>query len=65
MDKLRDFFAPIIIRFQDTDGLKETLDFLGRVDKAKIEPRLVGRANRVERLIAIELVRRGVKIWEV
>jgi len=62
--KIRTLFAPIIIRFQDTEGLEETLNFLSMVDHDKIEPALSKWVLRTERIIAKELVRRGVKIWE-
>ena len=61
---IRSFFAPVILRFQDTEGLKETLDFLGMVDHAKLDAKLSRSARRTERLIANELIRRGIRIWE-
>lgn len=61
---VRYFFAPVIIRFQATDGLEETLNFLDMCDKTKLEPRLVKFVERTQFLIAKELLRRGVRIWE-
>jgi hypothetical protein len=61
---IRSFFAPVILRFQDTEGLKETLDFLGMVDHGKLDSKLARWTRRTERLIANELIRRGIRIWE-
>lgn len=64
ISKIRTFFAPVILRFQTTDGLQETMEFLGMVDHSKIDPSLSKWVDRTERLIAKELIRRGVKVWE-
>ena len=56
----RKLFAPITIRYLDTDDLQETLSMLGMVEREKIGPTLA----RTEKLIARELIRRGVRFWE-
>lgn len=61
---IRSFFAPVIVRLQDTEGLQDTLVFLSMVQHDKIEPGLSRWVIRTEKLIAKELIRRGVKIWE-
>lgn len=61
---IRMFFAPLIIRFKDTDGLRETLDFLNACDKTKLDDNLVKFVDRTQFIIAKELLRRGVRIWE-
>lgn len=61
---IRYIFAPLIIRFKDTEALEETLDFLDMCDKSKLEPRLVKFVDRTQFIIAKELLRRGVRIWE-
>lgn len=61
---IRYIFAPLIIRFKDTEALEETLDFLDMCDKSKLEPRLAKFVDRTQFIIAKELLRRGVRIWE-
>lgn len=61
---IRYVLAPLIIRFKDTEALEETLEFLGMCDKTKLEPRLVKFVDRTQFIIAKELLRRGVRIWE-
>ena len=61
---IRMFFAPLIIRFKDTDALQETMDFLDACDKTKLDDRLVKFVDRTQFIIAKELLRRGVRIWE-
>lgn len=61
---IRYVFAPLIIRFKPTDDLEETLNFLDMCDKTKLEPRLVKFVDRTQFIIAKELLRRGVRIWE-
>ncbi len=57
-------FAPLIIRFKSTEDLEATLDFLDMCDKTKLEPKLVKFVDRTQLIIAKELLRRGVRIWE-
>jgi hypothetical protein len=61
---IRQLFAPITIRFQTTDDLEATLFFLSECNRDKLSDRLVKNVARMEKLIAKELIRRGVKIWE-
>lgn len=61
---IRYFLAPIILRFKDTEALEETLNFLDMCDKDKLDPDLVKFVNRTQFIIAKELLRRGVRIWE-
>ena len=61
---VRYVFAPIIIRFKPTEDLEATLDFLDMCDKDKLEPDLVKFVDRTQFIIAKELLRRGVRIWE-
>ena len=64
LSRIRYFFAPIILRFKDTEALEETLNFLDMCDKKKLEPDLVKFVDRTQMIIAKELLRRGVRIWE-
>jgi hypothetical protein len=57
-------FAPLIIRFKSTEDLEATLDFLDMCDKSKLDERLVKFVDRTQFIIAKELLRRGVRIWE-
>ena len=61
---IRQIFAPLIIRFKPTDALQETLDFLDACDKTKLDAKLVKFVDRTQFIIAKELLRRGVRIWE-
>lgn len=61
---IRQLFAPITIRFQTTDDLEATLFFLSECNRDKLSDRLVKNVARMEKLIAKELIRHGVKIWE-
>ena len=61
---VRYVFAPIIIRFKPTEDLEATLDFLDMCDKSKLKPDLVKFVDRTQFIIAKELLRRGVRIWE-
>lgn len=61
---IRYVFAPITIRFLPTDDLEATLDFLDMCDKDKLEPDLVKFVDRTQFIIAKELLRRGIRIWE-
>lgn len=62
--KIRFVFAPLILRFQETEELEITLEFLGRCDLDKLNADLAKFVVRTEFLIAKELLRRGVRIWE-
>jgi len=61
---LKQLFAPIVIRFQSSDDLEAALFFLSECNRDKLSDRLVKQADRMQKLIAKELIRRGVKIWE-
>lgn len=64
---IRQLFDPITIRFFKTDDLQKTLNFLGLVNKKNldlVDVKLDRYVERTERLIAKELIRRGIKIWE-
>lgn len=61
---IRHVFAPLIIRIQETDALEETLAFLEACDRSKLRPRLAKYADRLQFLVAKELLRRGVPIWK-
>ncbi len=61
---VRFVFAPLIIRFKDTEALQETMDFLDACDKTKLDAKLVKFVDRTQFIIAKELLRRGVRIWE-
>lgn len=61
---IRYIFAPIVIRFQATDALEETLEFLDMCDRNKLDAKLIKFVDRTQFLIAKELLRRGVRIWE-
>ena len=64
MNIFRRIFAPIALRFQDTDALLDALDVLGRARDAKnLRPDLRTTANQGEIMIARELVRRNVCFW--
>lgn len=56
--------APLIIRFKSTEDLEATLDFLDMCDKTKLDDRLIKFVDRTQFIIAKELLRRGVRIWE-
>lgn len=61
---IRYILAPFIIRFKGTDALEETLEFLNMCDKNKLDDRLAKFVDRTQFIIAKELLRRGVRIWE-
>jgi hypothetical protein len=61
---IRQLFAPIVIRFQPTDSLEETLFFLSECNRDKLSDRLIKQVDQTEKLIAKELIRRGIKIWK-
>ena len=61
---IRHIFAPLIIRIQETSALKETMAFLEACDRSKLSPRLAKYTDRLQFIIAKELLRRGVRIWE-
>ena len=60
---MRKFFAPIILRFRDTDALLDTMDFFNRFDDVDLEPRLREIVERGSMLVARELIRRKVRFW--
>lgn len=64
MERIRLFFAPITIRFFETDALIETMTFLDRCDRTKLEKSLADFTDRTQLIIAKELVRRKVRFWE-
>ena len=61
---IRSFFPSLIIRFRSTEALEETMAFLALCDKDKLEKRLADKVDRIQFIIAKELLRRGVRIWE-
>lgn len=61
---IRSFFPALIIRFRSTEALEETMAFLALCDKDKLEQRLADKVDRIQFIIAKELLRRGVRIWE-
>lgn len=60
---MRKFFAPIILRFKDTDALLDTMDFFQRFDGVDLEPRLRELVDRGSMQVARELIRRQVRFW--
>ena len=60
---MRQFFAPIILRFKDTDALLDTMDFFNRFEDVELEPRLRKLVERGEMQVARELIRRKVRFW--
>ena len=60
---MRQFFAPIILRFKDTDALLDTMDFFNRFEDVELEPRLCKLVGRGEMQVARELIRRNVRFW--
>jgi hypothetical protein len=59
----RQFFAPILLRFKDTDALLETMDFFNRFDGVDLEPHLRELVDRGSMQVAHELIRRKVRFW--
>lgn len=60
---MRKFFAPIILRFKDTDALLDTMNFFRRFDDVDLEPCLRKLVERGEMQVARELIRRKVRFW--
>jgi len=60
---MRKFFAPIVLRFKDTDALLDTMDFFNRFDGVDLEPRLREMVDRGSMQVARELIRRNVRFW--
>jgi hypothetical protein len=60
---MRKFFAPIVLRFKDTDALLDTMDFFNRFDGVDLEPRLREMVYRGSMQVARELIRRNVRFW--
>lgn len=60
---MRKFFAPVILRFKDTDALLDTMDFFQRFDGVDLEPRLRELVDRGSMQVARELIRRQVRFW--
>jgi len=60
---MRQLFAPIILRFKDTDALLDTMDFFNRFEDVELEPRLRKLVERGEMQVARELIRRNVRFW--
>ena len=65
MSFIRQLMAPITLRFFDTDGLIETLQFLEMCDRNKLGSSTAKFADRTQFLIAKELLRRKVKVWDI
>lgn len=64
MENIRIFFAPITVRFLETDALIETMQFLDLCNRDKLDSKLAGFADRTQLVIAKELIRRKVRFWE-
>lgn len=60
---VRQFFAPIVLRFKDTDALLDTMDFFNRFDDVDLEPRLRKLVERGSMQVARELIRRNTRFW--
>ena len=63
-DWLRQAIAPITLRFVDTNGLMETMNFLDMANRDKLEASTLKFMDRTQMLIAKELIRRGVPFWK-
>ena len=57
-------FPSLIVRFRSTEALEETMAFLALCDKDKLEKRLADKVEKIEFVIAKELLRRRIRIWE-
>ena len=64
MERIKLFFAPITVRFFETDALIETMQFLDMCDRDRLEGDLAKFTDRTQLIIAKELIRRKVRFWE-
>jgi hypothetical protein len=60
---MRKFFAPILLRFKDTDALLETMNFFNQFDDVDLDPSLRELVVRGSMQVARELIRRNVRFW--
>jgi hypothetical protein len=60
---MRKFFAPIVLRFKDTDSLLDTLDFFDQFEDKDLETDLRKLVDDGSMLVARELIRRKVRFW--
>jgi hypothetical protein len=60
---MRKFFAPIVLRFKDTDALLDTMDFFNQFEDKDLEPDLRELVERGSMQVARELIRRKVRFW--
>lgn len=60
---MRKFFAPIVLRFKDTDALLDTMDFFNQFEDKDLEPDLRELVERGSMQVARELIRRNVRFW--
>ena len=60
---MRKFFAPIVLRFKDTDALLDTMDFFDQFEDKDLEPSLRELVERGSMQVARELIRRNVRFW--
>ena len=64
MERIKLFFAPISVRFFETDALIETMRFLDMCDRNKLDKKLADFTVRTQFVIAKELIRRKIRFWE-
>jgi len=66
MERIKLFFAPISVRFFETDALIETMRFLDMCDRNKLDndKKLADFTDRTQLVIAKELIRRKIRFWE-
>jgi hypothetical protein len=60
---MRKFFAPIVLRFKDTDALLDTMDFFDQFEDKDLETDLRKLVDDGSMLVARELIRRKVRFW--
>ncbi len=60
---MRKFFAPIVLRFKDTDALLDTMDFFNRFEDKDLDPDLRELVEQGSMQVARELIRRKVRFW--
>ena len=57
------FFAPIVLRFKDTDALLDTMEFFDQFEDKDLEPHLRELVEQGSMQVARELIRRNVRFW--
>ena len=60
---MRKFFAPIVLRFKDTDSLLDTMAFFDQFEDVDLDTDLREMVDRGSMQVARELVRRKVRFW--